>query len=61
LEFIPKEIGSIYMANNPIGTLKHFPKKISGDLYITRSSIVNKKAISQICDVGGDIYEDTRI
>jgi hypothetical protein len=57
LEFIPKETGNLYIQNNPIQTLMHFPKKIYGDVHITRSKILNELAVSKICSVSGKVFE----
>lgn len=57
LKFIPKQIGDLYIQNNPIKTLDDFPEEIYGDLHYTKSKILNKAAIEQICYVSGEIYE----
>jgi hypothetical protein len=57
LEFIPKEVGDLYMTGNQIQSLKHFPTNIYGDLHITRSKILNELTVSKICSVSGEIFE----
>jgi len=55
LEFIPKEIGSLYIISNPIKTLEFFPDVIKGDLHYTASEILNYKSILKRCKVLGEL------
>ena len=57
LQYIQIQTGDLYIQNNPIHTLKYFPEEIYGDLHITRSKILKKEAIQEICNVSGEIYE----
>jgi len=57
LQFIPAQVGDLYIQNNPIATLKFFPEEIHGDLHYTKSKILYKEAIERKCYVSGEIYE----
>lgn len=57
LEYIPKTLKDLYITANPIQTLENFPHAIGGDLHYTKSKILNKEAILNICEVSGEIHE----
>lgn len=56
LKGIPKIIkGSFFIHNNPIETLEYFPDEVEGDLYYTKTPIVNEKTIHDRCKVYGNV------
>jgi hypothetical protein len=56
LEGLPKSIGELHIENNPIETLKGFPKEIWGSIHYTETEILNDQTIEAICKVTGDFY-----